>query len=199
MNKRILIASLVVALSLTACANETTESAEPVIETTIQTEAIETVEQVEVVEIVEPTEVIETIEVTEQTEPIIELVVETEPVETEPVETVDVVDVVDVVEDVETIYLGQFLLTAYCPCSKCCGEYANGITATGTTATAGRTIAVDPSVIPYGSEVIINDHTYVAEDCGGSIDGNRIDIFFNDHGEAWNFGMQYADVYLVRS
>ena len=50
--------------------------------------------------------------------------------------------------------LGEFKLTAYCPCMKCCGK-TDGITATGTTATEGRTIAVDPRVIPYGSTVTI--------------------------------------------
>lgn len=96
----------------------------------------------------------------------------------------------------ETQTSRTFKLTAYCPCSICCGSYSNGITATGTVATAGRTIAVDPNVIPYGSEVIINGKTYVAEDCGGAISRNRIDIFFDSHQEALNFGVQYADVTL---
>lgn len=79
--------------------------------------------------------------------------------------------------------------TAYCPCKKCCGK-TDGITATGTQATAGRTIAVDPSIIPYGTEVIINGHTYIAEDCGGAVKGKDIDIFFNTHEEALQFGRQ---------
>ena len=52
-------------------------------------------------------------------------------------------------DESKSIYLGQFLFTAYCPCSICCGEYASGYTATGTFATEGRTIAVDPNVIPW--------------------------------------------------
>ena len=91
--------------------------------------------------------------------------------------------------------LGTFKLTAYCACSRCCGK-CDGITATGTRATAGRTIAVDPSKIPYGTEVIINGHTYIAEDCGGAINGNKIDIFFNSHTEALNFGVRYAEVFV---
>lgn len=78
--------------------------------------------------------------------------------------------------------------TAYCPCEYCTD--GDGITATGTQATAGRTIAVDPSVIPYGTEVIINGHTYIAEDCGAAIKGNCIDIYFNSHEEARQFGRQ---------
>lgn len=79
--------------------------------------------------------------------------------------------------------------TAYCPCKKCCGK-SDGITATGTKATAGRTIAVDPSIIPYGTEIIINGHTYIAEDTGGAVKGNRVDIFFDTHEEARQFGRQ---------
>lgn len=95
----------------------------------------------------------------------------------------------------DLISLGEFKLTAYCACLKCCGK-TDGITATGTKATQGRTIAVDPKVIPYGSEVIINGHTYIAEDCGGAIKNNRIDVYFDSHQEALNFGVQYAEVFL---
>lgn len=95
-------------------------------------------------------------------------------------------------------YLGQFKLTYYCPCSICCGEWANGITATGTTAVEGRTIAVDPTVIPYGTQVIINGNVYTAEDCGGAIKGNRIDIYMNSHEACLSQGVGYADVFLKK-
>ena len=85
--------------------------------------------------------------------------------------------------------------TAYCPCNVCCGK-CDGITATGTKATAGRTIAVDPSFIPYGTEVIINGNTYIAEDCGGAIKGNRVDIYFATHQEALNFGRRTVTAYI---
>ena len=96
--------------------------------------------------------------------------------------------------------LGEFRLTAYCPCMKCCGK-TDGITSTGTTATEGRTIAVDPLVIPYGSTVTIyyedgTVHTYTAEDCGGAIKENRIDVFFSSHDAARAFGVQSAMVYV---
>ena len=58
--------------------------------------------------------------------------------------------------DANLVDLGVFKITHYCPCSICCGPYANGITSTGVTATTNHTIAVDPSVIPYGSKVVIN-------------------------------------------
>lgn len=149
---------------------------------------------------VEPNEPVTTTTVTPTLE------VEVEPVE--PAATVEAPEIVEVaepkttteaVEPVEDTNLGHFKLTAYCACELCCGEYANGITATGTIATQGRTIAVDPSVIPYGSEVLINGHTYIAEDCGGAIDGNRIDVYFDSHSEALQFGVQYADVYIIGS
>lgn len=117
---------------------------------------------------------------------VIETVSETES-ETEPVIYVKVTEPA-------LIDMGEFKITAYCTCAKCCGK-SDGITASGTKATAGRTVAVDPTVIPYGTKIIINGHTYVAEDTGGAINGNRIDICVGSHEEALNFGVQYANVY----
>ena len=91
--------------------------------------------------------------------------------------------------------LGEFKLTGYCACEYCCGK-TDGITATGTVATAGRTIAVDPSIIPYGSIVKINNIEYVAEDCGGAIKDNKVDIFFDSHEEALQWGVKYAEVFI---
>ena len=94
------------------------------------------------------------------------------------------------------IYLGRYKLTAYCSCVKCCGS-GGSRTATGTTPKQGRTIAVDPKVIPYGTSVYIEGYgTYIAEDTGGAIKSNRIDVYFSDHTSALNFGVRYADVYL---
>ncbi|MGM9972654.1 MAG: 3D domain-containing protein [Clostridiaceae bacterium] len=94
--------------------------------------------------------------------------------------------------------LGIFKLTAYCPCSICTGNYANGITSTGTRATANRTIAVDPRVIPYGAKVEINGNNYVAEDTGSAIKQYKIDIFFNTHSEALRFGVKYSEVFIYQ-
>lgn len=90
--------------------------------------------------------------------------------------------------------LGEFTLTAYCGCFSCSGNWGN-LTATGTETKAGRTIAVDPKVIPYGSKIIINKHEYVAEDCGGAIKDRHIDIYFDNHSDAVKFGKQKATVY----
>ena len=93
--------------------------------------------------------------------------------------------------------LGVFHITHYCQCSICCGPWANGITSTGVIATTNRTVAVDPTVIPYGSKVVIGGQVYVAEDCGGAIKNNRIDIYMGSHAEAENSGVFDVEVYLL--
>ena len=103
--------------------------------------------------------------------------------------------------------LGTYELTAYCSCSACCGSFGenrptdqNGnpivYTATGAVAKAGTTIAVDPSVIPYGSEIQIYGRTYIAQDTGGAINGNRIDVYFDNHQEALVFGRQRTEIFI---
>lgn len=93
--------------------------------------------------------------------------------------------------------LGEFVITHYCACEKCTID-GDGITATGTKAASGRTIAVDPEVIPYGTTVIIDGKTYIAEDCGGAIKGRRIDIFMDSHEEALKAGVKAANVYVQK-
>lgn len=102
----------------------------------------------------------------------------------------------------EPLALGEFKITHYCPGECCCGEWANGYTSTGTKATEGRTIAVDPDVIPYGAEVLVcyqdgTEVVYVAEDCGGAIKGNHIDVYMNSHEDALAAGVKTAKVYLM--
>ena len=98
---------------------------------------------------------------------------------------------------VEKTDLGKFTITAYCPCEVCCDEWADGLTYSGEKATEGRTIAVDPGVIPLDSVVEINGAEYIAEDIGGAIKGNNIDLFFNSHEDALNYGVQNHKVYLI--
>lgn len=73
-----------------------------------------------------------------------------------------------------------------------------GITSTGTTPKWG-TIAVDPSVIPYGTKVYIPqfDKIFIAEDCGSAIKGNKIDIYMNDEESVKNWGRKTIDIYIV--
>lgn len=90
-------------------------------------------------------------------------------------------------------YIDGCELTAYCSCVECCGK-DDGITATGTQAQQGVTIAVDTDVIPLGAWVEIDGHTYHAEDVGGGVNGNHIDVYFDSHDEAVEFGKQVANV-----
>lgn len=125
------------------------------------------------------------------------------------IETEKEVDTEEAKEIIEPISLGEFKLTSYCSCSKCCGKWAynrpkdeNGkeivYGSIGERLKEGYSIAVDPEVIPYGTEVIINGRTYKAQDCGGAIKGNRIDVYHENHQDALNFGVQYAEVFLVK-
>ena len=72
-----------------------------------------------------------------------------------------------------------------------------GITYTGTRARVG-TVAVDPRVIPLGTKMYVEGYGYaVAEDIGGAIKGNKIDLYFNTLKEANNFGRQQRKVYIL--
>ena len=93
--------------------------------------------------------------------------------------------------------LGTFEITHYCTCSRCCGAYANGITATGTRATPGRTAAVDPAVIPYGTVIRIGGKEYIAEDCGAAIQGCRIDLLCESHEAALQAGRYETEVIRI--
>lgn len=105
------------------------------------------------------------------------------------------------------VSLGEFTVTAYCPCVKCCGvwsaEHPSRIgtdyiqkTASGTIPTAGRTIAADPSVLPYGTVIVMDGNEYIVEDRGGAVKGNKIDIFFESHEEALKWGKQTKIIYI---
>ena len=113
----------------------------------------------------------------------------------------------EIPEEPEPVSLGEYKITHYCSCPQCCGVWAenrpldeNGqeivLTASGERAEAGRTIAVDPDVIPLGSTVIINGQEYVAQDTGGAIQGNRIDIYCGSHEEALQLGVITTEVYM---
>lgn len=87
-------------------------------------------------------------------------------------------------------------VTAYCGCSACCGK-STGITASGTKATAGRTIAAS-SQYTFGTKIEIQGYgTYIVEDRGGAITGNKIDMFFGSHSEALAFGRKTLMIRVV--
>ena len=99
----------------------------------------------------------------------------------------------DTIDTSKGKYLGKFKLTAYCSCKICCGKWSGGGTASGTTPTPGRTIAM--AGVPFGTKLSINGQIYTVEDRGTAY--GHVDIFMGSHSEALGFGMKYADVYQV--
>lgn len=95
-------------------------------------------------------------------------------------------------------YIGECRITAYCcePYEHICGT-GDGLTATGLPVTPGIA-AVDPSVIPLGSTLIIDGQQYLAADTGGAVIGQTVDIAVASHQEAIAFGVQLAQVWLVK-
>ena len=95
--------------------------------------------------------------------------------------------------------LGKYYITAYCNCSKCCGKWANGKTASGTTCHTGNitTCAVDPRVIPMGTIIEVDGKLYRAEDTGSAVKGNHIDIYLTDHKQVQKFNSHYSTIYKV--
>ena len=89
-----------------------------------------------------------------------------------------------------------FKVTAYCACAKCCGKQT-GITASGTRATAGRTVAASGQ-FSFGTKLLINGNVYTVEDRGGAIKGNKIDIYMNSHAEALAWGVKYLPVQVAK-
>ena len=95
------------------------------------------------------------------------------------------------------INMGECKITYYCSCSECSGQWGD-LTATGTRAEQGRTVAVDPTVIAYGTKLLIDGHVYTAEDCGGNVKGDHIDIYLDDHDLTDQLGVHYTNVWIVR-
>lgn len=96
--------------------------------------------------------------------------------------------------------LGKVWVTAYCPCSICCGPYANGITASGKTARAKHTIAVDAynPIVPMGTKVVIDGTVYTVEDTGDlNHYGNDFDIFYAKHEQTSQWGRRHVEAYIA--
>lgn len=95
-------------------------------------------------------------------------------------------------------YLGTFRISHYAPGAESNGTWGNA-TAWGGDITPGRTIAVDKDVIEPLSWVYIDGYGYrCAEDCGGAIKGNMIDVAVSTYSEAMSLGVVYKDVYICK-
>ena len=93
-------------------------------------------------------------------------------------------------------YLGEFETTAYCGCRQCCpGGHA--LTYSGTVPKAGHTISADISVFPIGTRLLIDGTVYTVEDVGSGVSGRRLDIYFDTHQQALDYGMNVVDVYTA--
>lgn len=98
----------------------------------------------------------------------------------------------------------EAVATAYCPCERCCGSWAlnrpDGIvyTASGAEAVQGVTIAADWSIYPPGTVLFVEGlGEMVVQDRGGAIQGQKIDVYFESHDDALQFGRQNVRFYIV--
>ena len=118
----------------------------------------------------------------------------------------DVVEIDAEVIEPELTYLGEYTITAYCSCEKCCGVWAkdrpNGIVygAAGIELAEGVSVA---STLPFGTQIIIDGvGQYIVQDRTASwiaekYDNKIIDIYFENHEDALNFGKQYHEIYIL--
>ena len=94
--------------------------------------------------------------------------------------------------------LGKYSLSWYSPKELGKEKPQELKTSTGKIPKEGRTIAVDPNVIPYGSIVYIQDYgVFIAEDCGSAIKQNRIDIFTSNYDYAISMGKKVSNVWVL--
>lgn len=86
--------------------------------------------------------------------------------------------------------LGMHTTTGYTA-----GDYP--YTYSGTIPRAGHTISADLDLYPLGTRLIIGDTVYTVEDCGSSVNGNFIDIYYDTYEEAYEHGMKTEEVFSV--
>ena len=103
-------------------------------------------------------------------------------------------------DEYEFVYIGDFKLTHYCveKFNHICGV-GDGLTALGGQIEVGTTIAVDPTVVPYGTQVYIEGYGLrVAQDCGGWVKDNHIDVAVETHDQAMSMGTNYGGVWVLK-
>ena len=90
----------------------------------------------------------------------------------------------------------RFRVTAYCPCRKCCGKYADGKTASGAPA-FGKLLAAARG-IPFGTWIHVPGYGWAqVKDRGRAITGGRLDVLFPTHAQARRWGVRYLDCHVL--
>ncbi|RKY12675.1 MAG: hypothetical protein DRP65_00520 [Planctomycetota bacterium] len=93
-------------------------------------------------------------------------------------------------------------VTAYCPCGRCCGRFADGVTASGHKIKAGDRLCAADKQVPFGTAVIVpgynNSMPALVLDRGGAIRGDRLDVLFDTHAEAKEWGVKTLNCYFAR-
>lgn len=99
------------------------------------------------------------------------------------------------------VHLGLCKISGYCPCKVCTGkeetETGYGVTASGTRATAGKTLAVNPHFITAGSVVEIDGVEYIAEDTAPDLWRYEYRIYFDTHAEAEAYGTRVMHAFIL--
>ncbi|MCC6239056.1 MAG: 3D domain-containing protein [Phycisphaerales bacterium] len=131
----------------------------------------------------------------------------TAPVMNQPTAELNINRLIDAAQTVNQIQPGSHTIlmevTAYCRCQKCCGPSACGLTASGkhVSYNDGRFVAADTSVLPFGTKLIIpgyaSDEAVEVIDRGGAIKGNKLDVYFDDHATALQWGRQMIEVTII--
>lgn len=108
----------------------------------------------------------------------------------------------------EFVSIGKFTVTGYCPCKKCCGKEpsdpAYKITISGEKTVEGITVGADPSVLPIGTKILIDGvgQRIVQDKPAGWIikkyKGRILDLYFEDHQAAWDFGKHQREVWIIK-
>ncbi|MFC1676011.1 3D domain-containing protein [Planctomycetota bacterium] len=89
-------------------------------------------------------------------------------------------------------------VTAYCSCPKCCGQFSDGVTASGHQISQGDSFAAADRKYPFGTDLVIpgynSGQAVKVLDRGGAIQNDRLDVFFDTHEKALQWGVRYLDV-----
>lgn len=86
-------------------------------------------------------------------------------------------------------------VTAYCGCEICCGSYSDGITASGYKIRSGDRLIAAPRPFQFGTKMFIPGYGMASvEDRGGAITKNRLDVYFDSHEKALEWGRQVLQV-----